>query len=259
MPKSAAKPANVESAPIQFESADFGAAAAPSTCGNCNTPLAGAYWAVNGSAVCERCRMALAAPVESGGGLGRFVRGGALGAVAGAAGSFVYFAVGYLTGYEFSLLAILVGWLVGTGVRRGSGGRGGFAYQALAVVLTYVAIASTSIPAIVTGIREEMAQHHAATTQAQPATVDPDDAAADVAPDAAPMPDVADRGPGSAFDVVVAAAFLVVFACALPFLDATGNPIGLLIIVIGLHQAWTMNRRTKLEITGPHALAPANR
>ena len=258
MPKSAAKPAGAESAPIQLESADFGAAAAPSTCTSCKTALAGSYWAVNGAAVCERCRMALAAPVESGGGLGRFVRGGALGAVAGAAGSLVYFAVGYLTGYEFSLLAILVGWLVGTGVRRGSGGRGGFAYQALAVVLTYVAIASTSVPAIVTGLREEMADHHAATTATEHAAAEPDDAAADAAPDAVAMPDVTDQGPGSAFDVVVAAAFLVAFACALPFLDATGNPIGLLIIVIGLHQAWTMNRRTTLEITGPHALAPAN-
>jgi hypothetical protein len=225
MPKYAAKPGGDEGAPVQLESADFGVAAAPSTCTNRTTALAGAHWAVDGAAVCERCRMALAVPVESGG-LGRFVRGGALGAIAGAAGSFVYFAVGYLTGYEFGLLAILVGWLVGTGVRRGSGGRGGFAYQALAVVLTYVAIASTSIPAIVTGLREEMAKHHAATTHADRVAAEPDDAAADAAPDAATTPDVADRVPGSAFETVIAVGFLLAFACAMPFLDATGNPIG---------------------------------
>ena len=257
MPKSAAKPAD-ESAPIQFESADFGAAAAPSACANCKAVLAGTYWAVNGAAVCERCRMTLAAPLEVGGGLGCFVRGGALGAVAGAGGALVYFAVGYLTGYEFSLLAILVGWLVGTGVRLGARGRGGFAYQALAVVLTYVAIASTSVPAIVTGLREEFAKHHAATTHTEHAAVDPDDAAADVAPAAASTADVADDAPGSTLETAIAVTLLLAFACALPFLDATGNPIGLLIIVIGLHQAWTMNRRTVLEITGPHALSPAN-
>jgi hypothetical protein len=260
MPKFAAKPATaqpsgVESASIQFESADFGATATPSTCGTCKATLAGTYWAVNGAATCERCRTTLAQPLEVGGGLGRLLRAMALGALGGGAGALVYFGVGYVTGYEFSLIAILVGWLAGSGVRRGSGSRGGLAYQALAVVITYVAIASTSIPAIVSGIREEMASREAAVAQNDGAVAEPEDAAAGAAPMVAAA---SDDEPGSALDVAVAVTFLFALACALPFLGATSNPMGLLIIAIGLHQAWSLNRRTPLEITGPHVLAPAH-
>jgi hypothetical protein len=255
MPKSAAQPASAESDSIQFESADFGAAATPSVCGNCKTTLAGTYWAVNGAAVCERCRMTLAQPLEIGGGLGCFVRGAALGTLGGVAGAVVYFAVGYLTGYEFSLIAILVGWLVGTGVRRGSHGRGGFAYQALAVVITYVAIASTSIPAIVDGMREEIEKQEAAATQTDRAASEPGDGSAGVVAAASDDPDGVT---GSAFDMLIAIAVLFALACALPVLAGTSNLMGLLIMGIGLHQAWSMNRRVQLEITGPHALAPAH-
>jgi hypothetical protein len=258
MAKTAAQPANVEPSTLQFESADFGAGAAPSSCARCAGALADAYWAVNGNAVCARCRDTVAQAVAPGGDLGRFLRATALGALGGLGGAGVYFAVGRATGYEFSLLAILVGWLVGTGVHRGSRGRGGFAYQALAVVLTYGAIVSTYVPTLVSEIRHEIRKHEAASAAGDHAT----DAPAEVAPEEAEVAPAATADAGEAsmspiLGMVLASAFLFALACAMPFFGGTSNLMGLVIIAIGLHQAWTLNRRPKLEITGPHALARA--
>ena len=47
------------------------------------------------------------------------------------------------TGYEIGLVAIVVGLLVGGAVRKGSGARGGWFYQLMAVALTYAAISGS--------------------------------------------------------------------------------------------------------------------
>lgn len=55
-----------------------------------------------------------------------------------------------------------------------------------------------------------------------------------------------------------ALAALVIFTglvLALPFLAGVENVIGLIIIGIGLYEAWKFNRKPQLTITGPHAIA----
>jgi hypothetical protein len=52
-----------------------------------------------------------------------------------------------LTDRWLSLLALLTGVLTGLGVRLGSGARGGWLYQGLAVVLAYLAIVAGHLPA----------------------------------------------------------------------------------------------------------------
>ena len=47
---------------------------------------------------------------------------------------------------QLGLVAIAVGLLVGWAVRKGSGGRGGWKFQALAMALTYVSIAASWLP-----------------------------------------------------------------------------------------------------------------
>ena len=42
-----------------------------------------------------------------------------------------------------------------------------------------------------------------------------------------------------------------------PFLGGFENIIGIIIIGIGLYEAWKLNRRVELTISGPHALASA--
>ena len=252
----AAKPKTTPDAALQFERADFGAMA-PSRCAKCEKPLSGSYWGVNGQAVCDGCREALARLLEPGGGFGRFVRASVFGALGRLAGTLVYCAVLAFTGYEFSLLAILVGWLVGAGVRAGARGRGGFAYQALAVVLTYSAIVSAYIPMMVSELREHAPAHATAATPGDAAAPRPDHVApAAVAPDATARPDETDLPRPLA--MALAYVLLFAFACALPFLAGASNLLGLLIIAIGLHQAWAMNRRMQLDVTGPHAIAASH-
>ena len=48
---------------------------------------------------------------------------------------------------------------------------------------------------------------------------------------------------------------LVLIVCAAPFLAGIQNVIGIIIIGIGMYEAWKLNRRVPLVITGPHALA----
>src|SRR6185295_7386395 len=67
-------------------------------------------------------------------------------------GTAIYYAIMAFTGYEFALVAILIGWMVGKAVHKGSGGRGGRRYQIIAVILTYISICSTYIPGILKGI-----------------------------------------------------------------------------------------------------------
>ena len=50
--------------------------------------------------------------------------------------------------------------------------------------------------------------------------------------------------------------YVFVIACTLPFLAGARNILGLIIIGIALFQAWKINRRVPLEITGPYKIAP---
>lgn len=47
----------------------------------------------------------------------------------------------------------------------------------------------------------------------------------------------------------------MIFALAVPWLEGPSNIIGWVIIAIGLYQAWVMNRKPQIQITGPY-LAP---
>ena len=47
----------------------------------------------------------------------------------------------------------------------------------------------------------------------------------------------------------------LLLAAAVPFMGGVGI-LGLIIIAIGLYEAWKLNRRPRLAVTGPHALAP---
>ena len=58
-------------------------------------------------------------------------------------GAALYLAFLSFSSYDWSLIAIFTGYLVGKMVRNGSGGLGGTAYQVLAVVLTYASLGLT--------------------------------------------------------------------------------------------------------------------
>src|SRR5205823_3118619 len=101
------------------------------------------YYEVNGQVLCPRCSEAIQAHLAGGAGLLRFARAGVYGVAAAVAGFALYFGVLKLTGLAIGLISIVVGLMVGSAVRAGARGRGGWAYQALAVGLTYLAIVAS--------------------------------------------------------------------------------------------------------------------
>lgn len=202
---------------LQFDTAEPSAAATTAaTCTGCRRPIEGEYHMANMHVVCTPCRGALEAPPQ-GSGARRVGRALLFGAGAAVAGSLVYFVVLAATGYEIGLISILVGWMVGRAVSKGSERRGGWVYQTMAIGLTYLAICTSYIPQIVAAWRQ---------------TGD--------------FTDIPDGG-------LYIGAFL--FSLTLPVLSIGAAPLGALILAFGLFQAWRENKRPEITITGPYAVA----
>ena len=202
---------------IQFDRAEFKGEAAPMACASCGSAIRSAYYQVGQAITCEQCRWRIDTEDGTGSAAGRFLKATVLGVVAAAVGAGIYYAVRALTGYEFGLIAIVVGLLVGGAVRMGSGQRGGVPYQVLAMFLTYASIVSTFIPDILKLVRDQ----------------------AGAEPPAGPVVEVLMMG------AVIAIAF------AAPFLMGFENIIGVVIIAIGLYEAWKINRKADRTVTGP--------
>jgi hypothetical protein len=128
-------------APLQFEKAEFKEAVGIN-CAMCKAPVSGEFYQINGHNVCPACKQK-AESQSSGSAVGsRFAIAFAAGLGAAAVGVFVWWAVRVLSGGAWGIVAVAVGWMVGYAVRWGARARGGVAYQLLAVVLTYCAIAA---------------------------------------------------------------------------------------------------------------------
>lgn len=211
---------------LSFDKAKFDESGSPSlSCAFCKRDVFGTYYEINGQTACEQCRFKVESTRTEGSPLGRAVRALLGGAVGGIVGAGIYYAVLALTGYEIGLVAIVVGLLVGFGVRWGSGGVGGRRYQVLAAAITYVAIVSTYIPFFV----EEFQKQNEAT---ETAAVEPE---VEV----------------TAGTFLLALAAVILFVLASPFLAGIQNVIGILIIGFALYEAWRVNAHTPLQIEGP--------
>ena len=262
--------------PLQFDVAESStSSSAPhhANCRGCGHPIQDTYYEVNGSLVCSSCRVGLEHP--RGTPLSRALKATALGTLAAIGGSLLYFAVAAMTGREFGLVAIAVGFMVGTAVRKGSSGRGGWAYQTLAITLTYLAIVSTYVPLVVKEFQKagsrSSAPAPAATTVPMdtitisargPASAKPsadssaparsgENATVMQAGSARPAPhaDSTHLGPGT---VLLGIGALVLLAAIVPIAAGFSNLIGLLIIGIAVFEAWKLNRRVQLVIAGPY-------
>jgi hypothetical protein len=234
---------------LQFNRAEYADAPSAATCTACTRPIENRYYEVNGAVVCALCRVQLDQRSKQGSGPVRFVRAAGAGVLAGILGSLLYFIVGKSTGYEFGLIAIVVGFAVGAAVKWGCYGRGGPLYQTLAIVLTYLAIVSTYVPAVIEGLSK--ADTDATASVSAPAEgarqAFGDQAEASASPSA--------DEPVSLGMVSLSLALVLMIACVAPFLAGLENIMGLLIIGFGLYEAWKINKRSVLSITGPHTLA----
>ena len=133
--------------PLQFDQVE-GEAAPALACQACKKPILDQYFEINGRIACPSCKDKMEAHRNSGSRAKRFLKASVAGGGAAFLGWGIYYAVLKLSGYEIGLIAILVGFLVGGAVRWGSEGLGGWAYQALAIFLTYNAIVLTYLPFI---------------------------------------------------------------------------------------------------------------
>lgn len=255
--------------PIQFDTAEpvgGGATATALACTACSKEITTSYYEVNGAIVCAACRGRLQVQLTAGSRSGRMGKAVGFGLIAAAVGSGLYYTVLALTGYEIGLVAIIVGFLVGRAVNRGSNGRGGRAYQVLAVGLTYFAIVTTYIPMIIKSAKEQAAVEATADSTATKAVAEKAPAPATIAP-AAPQAQlqgsvVATPTPIEAADskaeklsvakVVIGLGVLLAFAAAVPILAGMDNIIGMVIIGFALFEAWRQNQRLQLTITGPY-------
>ena len=237
---------------LQFDQAEF---ATPTglTCRQCRQEITQSYYESAGQVWCETCCNRMRAPLQAGSGVKRFCGALVLGVLAAMAGAGLYFAITALTGYELGLVAIVVGLLVGSAVRWGSQRRGGWLYQGLAMFLTYSAIITTYIPPLLTGIHHALNDRQRQETVAIPSSV----SNAVKTPKLDAPPPIQDTRAPSLLALAIGALFLYLLACATPFLGGLQNIMGLVIIGIGLYEAWKLNKRMPLQITGPYAVATA--
>ncbi|MDB4892799.1 MAG: hypothetical protein JWL61_4654 [Gemmatimonadetes bacterium] len=235
--------------PLQFESAHAGEA--PTTvCTSCSEPIRGVYHEANGNVVCSRCRGKLEVLIASTGGMRRFRRAAGFGLGAAIGCAVAYGAFRAYSDWDSSLIAIFVGLAVGKAVFVGAERRGGRRYQVLAALLTYFAIASSYVPLAVKELKERPS---AAADSSKAATKrDSTTAAAAELPTATKK--TADKPMGfGGFLVGVGALMLLVLA--LPIMVGMGSIISVVILALGLVQAWRMNKAVTINVSGPYRIA----
>ena len=189
-----------------------------STCAACNQPITDVYFEANGRVVCPRCRDVVLASQVGGSAVGRLFKATVVGFFAGAVGAAIWYGVRKLSNSEWGIIAVVVGLMVGGAVRYGSGGRGGKAYQFLALFITYISICANYVPDIYWGIAHG-------------------------------------ENAGDAPKLFIFA-FAVVASLAVPFMAGLQNIIGMLIIAFALWEAWRINKRQDVTFNGPYRLAP---
>ena len=251
-PDAGGSPANE----LQFDRVEYTAPGPAATCRVCSQGMPDVYYEVNGQPFCRDCHGQLQQALGGGSRFGRFARATLYGSLAGLAGAAIYFGVAKATNHEFGLISIVVGLMVGKAVKKGSNARGGWLYQGLAMALTYTAITLTYIPPMIQAINNHLEEKGAAAQFEQPAEAD---AAADPVAKAAARPRLSFGELLAVLgQLLFAVAFLIGFAFALPILTGIGSPMGLVIIGIGLYEAWVTNRRTAIIINGPYQIGRAD-
>ena len=213
------------------------------SCANCHAVIERTYFRANAHVVCPKCRVGLATPPKEGGAL-RFWRAFGLGLGAGVIGGGIWYAVSATTGYQIGFIGIIVGLLVGGAVRKGSNARGGWGYQILAMVLTYLTISATYVPGIIDEYdKAASGQLPAPAQDSAPAMRTVGSAPGTPPPAARPLH--APRG----FIIFLA----ILFSVAAPFFSGI---MGLVIVGIALYEAWKINKRATFAFAGPFALGP---
>jgi hypothetical protein len=231
---------------LQFDEAELATPTASwPVCQLCQQPIVDNYFETNGKILCGACRQRVEAAFRGGSPLGRVIKATVFGTGAAVAGAILYFVVSRMTGLNLGIISVLVGFMVGAAVRKGTGGRGGRFYQILAVFLCYSAIGAMNFAYAMLAVAQmndpkapqAAAVEIAAQPNAAPAgnTVKPPAAAQDPKP----------------FNL---GQFLLLLLRAIyegPVIVAYYAPISGLIYCFALWEAWKINKGAQLSIAGP--------
>jgi hypothetical protein len=117
------------------------------TCAACRIPFTDVYYLVSGRGICATCAEGLRKKMERGPSSERFGVALALGLLAACLGGGTWIGIWFLTNRGVSaLVALGLGYLVGTAVKKGARGPGGWPYQAMAALLTYGSLVIGYLP-----------------------------------------------------------------------------------------------------------------
>jgi|SRR5580700_1330828 hypothetical protein len=201
------------------------------SCAACKQLVAGEHYQVQNQVICASCAAKIRAGQQSQKPVPLF-RAVIYGVGAALAGCILY-AIPLAMGFQIGIVALVVGYMVGKAIRHASYGTGGRAQQVLAVVLTYLAISASIVPALVfMGVKQGAAR----AAQKKPPEVQP----------VKPLPSAGKMAAGVALLVVIS-----------PFLQLKSSPVGglisLFILFIGLQRAWVLTARHEIIVTGPYS------
>jgi len=234
----------------QFGTAEYKSATGSDRCKSCQQELTGTYFRINGMLACEKCTSQLQAqtPKDT---HATYVRGILFGVGGAISGLILYSAFSIITEVQIGFVALAVGWLIATAIKKGSNGVGGRRYQIAAVALTYAAVSLSAIPIGISYLMKEKKPAVASSANASPSGSSATGVGASSSPNdsaIAGQPAKQKKNLGS-----IAGALLIA-GLASPFLELQGGfsgVIGLVIIFVGMRIAWKMTAGPRLEILGP--------
>jgi hypothetical protein len=135
-------------------------------CSDCRAPLRTYYFAMNTRPVCSKCKLGYEAQIARGTGSAAVVRAAVWGVGTALASAAVLAGVLLTIGaFGRILMAIGIGWAIGTAIKKANGGYPGVHYQILAAVLTYFAIGLGSIAPVVREVSKARALYVADSTR----------------------------------------------------------------------------------------------
>ena len=229
-------------------------------CTVCKRALTDTFYRVNNFVACESCRDLIDGVARSGSGIGRFSKAAILGSLASVAAATAFFWFTRYLHLGLAIFALPVGLFVAAAVRKGTGGRGGWVYQVMAVLLIYASIGMT-FTAVAIGQAADLGQFNLEDDEEDPAAPAPAPAPDQPAPVAAPgQPPAPNPGanppPPADLSVLLGllaqlGAGLAAMIAIMPVMIAKETPALGLCTFLAIVSAWKMNRRERIAITGP--------
>jgi hypothetical protein len=208
------------------------------SCSHCKVAIRERYWRANDKIFCAVCRGQIAAAIEGSRAKASFGKAVLLGGAVALACGIGYAIFVQASGMQLALVTIGIAWAVAKTVRSASGALGGRRFQILAVLLTYVGSAMGYAGPVLHAFRDR------AEKRAEKKNADDE---AD-----SPSTSKADKPAAGAGMVLVAVLLTFGFILAAPILVAPHAPIGLVIVLIGLWQAWKLSRPITIVLDGPY-------